>query len=608
MSQEPAKTPGEPADATTPEQHPDDLIVAPRGTSRTRFVMTFLIVLLLLTTFTVSGPILDTLGLKDSVTANYMSWKGPDGTPRKLSYADFMAQKRSFAPFKGMLFPGEDRDPSDDETAYFLVLDEAASAAGVRVTPTDVTDMVKRSFQSSEQYRQTARVYRMSLTDFETMLRRVMRVQRYRDLVSAAYLRTDPAEIQKQWMGRHQEFAFDYVEVPTTSVDAEARALAPSSDELKAWFETVLTQPERDRYKTKDAAAAEIAAYVFEGGSPDALFAKYPRPADYDAEKDARTYHEGFGFYRFFDASRAATGSPIKPFEEVKEQVLKEAPILAALEDWRADMAKRESEGATIDLAAEALALGLPYRNQPEALSTEKWLALEIPWMTSRLAAPIVEDSFEGQLPPAVRLAEKAMVIARVTKREAARMPEFSEIESQVRDIWVQRKAKELGLAKLTALRESFGAPRDAADPASEKVYETSADQFVAKAKEAGFEGKRRDFQERFARLKPGETPPPVDAYLRGAAAAYTSKEGTVLPPEASADGANLYLVRVAGVRDPDASKISVLEYQQLARQGGSSPFARMMFMNSTFQSRAFFQEQYGLELAPWKTDADSPN
>src|SRR5689334_9590859 len=61
MSNADLKTPAgdEPLDPKAQRGHEDDVIIAPRGSKRGRFLMTFLLVILVLTTFSVSDQVLN---------------------------------------------------------------------------------------------------------------------------------------------------------------------------------------------------------------------------------------------------------------------------------------------------------------------------------------------------------------------------------------------------------------------------------------------------------------------------------------------------------------------------------------------------------------------
>ena len=103
-------------------QHENDVIIAPRGTKRGRFIMTFLIVVLVLTTFTVSDQVMNVFGV-GSGGGSYVSWKGADGSTRQMSESEFVMEKRKLAP----------RTPNDDPERKTWLL--AASKVTVSRAP-----------------------------------------------------------------------------------------------------------------------------------------------------------------------------------------------------------------------------------------------------------------------------------------------------------------------------------------------------------------------------------------------------------------------------------------------------------------------------------------
>ncbi|MEO6709668.1 MAG: hypothetical protein ABIP42_08815, partial [Planctomycetota bacterium] len=245
--------------------HPDEVIHVPKGSSKTRFLMTFLLVILVLTTFSVTGPLMDVLGGRDRSFGTYMTWKTPSGEERALSHKKFQESKNAYLLVNGIIDRRRSaRDISDEEVAGFLVLDDAADAAGLRTPKSQISEFVQKNFMTSANYADTMRGNRTNPKDFESMLGRLMRVGRFRQLQMQAFSVPDPAAVEKLWLGRHQEYAFDYVEQPVSNMMEEARAQAPKGDDLKAWFDA---RPdfEKDSYKTKPTVSAELAGFSMEG-------------------------------------------------------------------------------------------------------------------------------------------------------------------------------------------------------------------------------------------------------------------------------------------------------------------------------------------------------
>ena len=126
---------------------------------------------------------------------------------------------------------------------------------------------------------------------------------------------------------------------------------------------------------------------------------------------------------------------------------------------------------------------------------------------------------------------------------------------------------------------------------------ESDAAKFAQVAQEASFTVQHRDFSERVAPQKPGETPTPAQTFFTQAAPLYSMPEGQVAKAEPSRDGTYAFLVRAAGARDPDVGRMKPNDWNLLSQQAVNEA-------RSEFQKRAFaidaLKEQYALHLKSW--------
>ncbi|MBL8860301.1 MAG: hypothetical protein JNL28_17460 [Planctomycetes bacterium] len=584
----------------------DDVIHVPKGASKTRFIMTFLVVILVLTTFTVGPEVLDVLGGRDRSSKAFMTWKSPDGLVKSVSEKSFLEHKRSIATVLRWAFPGADRDPSDEQTASFIAIDQSAAEAGIVISDDEVAKFIREVFQTTDNYRGYCQSYRISTKDFEGMIRRTLRVDRYRDLLAQSYSIPDPAAIEKAWKGRHQEFMYDYVELPVATLVEEARAQAPQGEALKAWFDA-LSDVEKDAYKLKPEVSAEVVGISLDGPfSGDAILAKFPRPADANLEAEALQYHTDFGYARFPKQPTRESPTFAQPFESVKEQALMEAPIYHGLKTWVDGLLARQTAGETIDLAAEASELGLLYRKQADVRNFDAWKEMNISFVGKRTLEVIFDmDKPAGQLWPALSVDEKSFAYGRILESKPPRMPEFSEIEASVASVWADKEAKKIALARLESIRDAFGTRPDPADPMA-LPFQPQADEakFAEAVTAAGLTVKRRDWRERMAPAPADE--PPGEAYIRSNVGLTTMKENTVAKPEISRDGTTAYLVRVGGVRDPDLSKMKVDEFKQAAEQQVFQE--QLTFIRLKIGSREFLESRFGVDLRSWHPEQSPAN
>jgi hypothetical protein len=600
----------EPQHAQTAPQADETILVTPKGASKARFVMTFLLVIMLLTTFSISDEVVACFGGGRGANVAAMSWTDPSTGKKQMRSADFLSQKQQIAKFMAIMMGRNSRDRDDDETAKFLLMSDLSEQAGVRVTDAELKDWIHKRFGTSDNYKQSLQHQRMTAKEFEDIFRRFLRNERYEALLAQGLATPDPAAVEKMWQGRHQEFAFDYIELPAASLAAEAQASAPKGDELKAWFDALPDQ-DKEKYKSPAIASAELVALSLDGDAKtDKLFAAYPRPADENADDAARDFYSGFGYARY----RKTNIKPeeIKkiedlnePFEAVKDIAKRDALAYRSLTTWQADLAEREKKGEAIDLAAEAQKLGLAYHRDDKPETQADWAKRDGAW-SGQYATDAVFAATAGKLLPAIVVERKAFVFGRVLAKEDAKFPPFAEMESKVRDQWAQKKGGELAVAKLETLRDKFGARPDAADPnAAPFKPEADAEKFAAVAKEAGYEVKHRDFEEHYERIAPDKMIP-AETYLRNASQLYVLKEGSIDKAAASTDGSTAYLVRVAGVRDPNPAKMSPAEYQSITKQLGDQAVAN--FRTSTLSSTDFLKERYGLDLDAWHREKKNAN
>ncbi|MCY2961242.1 MAG: hypothetical protein NTY35_13860 [Planctomycetota bacterium] len=586
-------------------EHQDDVITAPRGTKRGRFLMTFLLVILVLTTFSVSDQVLNVFGV-GSGAGSYVSWKSANGSTRKLSESEFVMEKRKLAPISMFVFPGvAEREVTDEQVATFLVLEAAADEAGIQATDKDVAKFVQDNFPSKEQYLAYPRMYGMTGKEFEESVRRMIRYRRYQGLLTAPVAVADPNAVEKRWKAQHQEYTADYVILPVANVETEARTLAPDAAGLRAWYDA-LPDNDKNAYRTKEQASAELAAFSLEGEfDATPLLAKYPRPADENAEQLAKDFHAGFS-YVLYRREKPEPGKDFrKDFEEVKDQALRQAPIYNALLDWQKSLAERAGKGETVDFAAEAAGLGLTYRNQIDPLSQEAWLALTVPWIGQYTLQRIFTPDQTTGFFPSIVVDTKGFVMGRVSTRVPPKLPDYSEVADAVLAGWARERAKTLATEKLEKIRDALGTrpdPNDTTAPAFKP--EVDRDAFLKAVADAGFTAQRREWSEINTPPAP-EGDAPAAVYFRQNSALFTNKIGSVPKAELDRVGTSAFLSRVDGARDPDVSKMTPKDLQTLGMQMANQD--RSSFLQSGLLSRDALVSKFGLDMAPWREKPKTP-
>ena len=291
MSQDELKD-EDPAQATKP--HPEEeLIHAPEGQKKGLFALAVLLVLFALMVFTVAPQVIDLLSGAGGAGKEYLTWNHPTQGKKVKAYSDFQLLQRQYAKVWDVFTGSSNRQNLEQEVAELEIFDTLAQDAGVGITDKELGEMILGRMGSQEVYEQLVRRYGTSKKEFEDTLRKILRADRYRSLIASSVSVADPAEVEKLWKARHQEYAFDYVELAADSLAAEAAAQAPTGEALKAWFDA-LSEPEKNKYKTQEMAKAQV-LYKTIGPAmkADELVAKYP-PASLDVEARAKTYYDGF--------------------------------------------------------------------------------------------------------------------------------------------------------------------------------------------------------------------------------------------------------------------------------------------------------------------------
>jgi hypothetical protein len=578
--------------------HEDDLIVVPKGRSRLVFYFTLGIMLFVLFIFTVGDAVMRSCaGRGETGQEVFMRWRTPNGGAHEMSQVDFMLQKRRLSRLRG------GTAPEDQEAASWILLDELAREAGVAVTDTELGDWLLKAFKGdTDQYRRYLSSIGEASQAFESAARQDLRVRRYMSLVLSAAQPVDPDLVEKRWKGRHQEYLFEYIDLPTEDVLAQARTEVPSDEELKTWFDGLLDY--RKKQFTRPAQVSGEVIVLALDKAPEELTAsaaklleRYPQQID-DPEAAAREYHQGFGYVRFKretpDLSQGFTGL-MKPFEEVREEALAEAPIYRAMTAWHAALAERVAAGETVDLAAEAAEMGFTYESLPDLRTADEWQKLDRPWVGRNLTDQLLAGE-PGALTPAPVVEAKAMLIARTLQKVAEREPTFEEVRDEVAEEWAKDRAAEIASDKLEELRGEFGERPPEGDPTPFRP-EATAERFAEVAKEHGYDVHTRDWLDRYQR--PGDNPKPEELFFLSNAKLYQLREGAVAEPGWDRDKTHTYLARIAGVRDPENVQMKIAEIEAMERE--ASQEAVSGFAARTFGSRAFLQEHYGVWLKPWE-------
>lgn len=648
---------------------PDEIFHAPKEKNRLRFALMIVLVVILLIIFLVPDSIQNMFG-RSQGNATIVTWQHPTEGEIELSSLEYYNKKRALDAALGIdyalkvfTFGIAGQTLSDQDAMRLIILERLARDAGVQITQADLREhlqeLVQRSFQGSRELYlgYVARVGGVTLV--EENLRSLLRARRYLDLLGYVAQIPDPDAIEKLWAEEHVEFAFDYVELETSTLAEEARGALPGDEELTAWYDA-LPEAERGAYMSPEQRRGEVAFYLVGASAPEGLLAAFPRPETESADDEAQNYYNRFYFVRFkrppqeepsdggdeSEAGEAESGEEgaqsggedeelpqYLPFDEVRDACLAEAPVYFALERWLRDLQTRKSGGESIDLAAEAARHGLGLRVNDAPLGLAE-LGTFLEDLGGTPVATMVFSTQPGEFAFNVQVQPGALSVVRVLERTEPKARPFAEVRDQVVEAWVLERARKLAEERLAALREglpllaeSEDGAEDAEDAqttedaqandetaqaggedagdAEDAKGRRSADEasFRAAAEAAGFSVLRRDWLDRSG--APTEDPQldaPAHLFLQSHREYYELAENEVPPPAVDMAAKRVYLVRLAGRRDIPIARMTPAVYENYKQRTAAT--ARMAVGQGYSES---LEELYGVHFAHETAKDDAP-
>jgi hypothetical protein len=639
---------------TTPEvldEHGDELIHVPTGQSRLRYLATIGLVLFLLIIFVVADLFQSSLtgggGGSDEI---FLTWQDPvDQTKHEVIESEFFESARFlsnmnafglYAPLSAIFGEPDPRrrnrpEPSEEDVASFLIFEKMAKDAGIAVSDQEHADFLLSRFGSKQGLINGAAQARTTPRAISDDARRIQRVAKLQGLMLTALDVPDPEAVVKTWQEGRPEYKFQSVSVNRDDFVATAEAEMVEDEALTEWFHARPDFEQRKLY-TEEKVVPSI-AYLTLDGNFDAtkLTEAYPAPEGVDLDQQAQSYFSQFRTTRFkapkeaetevetevetVEGEEAAEEPEEKPtklfydFEEVEEQVRAEAPLHAALTNFVTDLQDRVAEGGTVDLKAEAEALGLTLAEAGEPMTREEMLTAE-GWGSPQIASQLA-FSAAGAIIPRVTATEDALVVAQVASKIERAEPPFADIRDEVATMWSEERAAELAVESLDYLRQTLAVKPEDVEAADWKP-EVTWENLRKSAGEAGYTVYDRPWLERSA-LPEGQTfqtASAVDKHLMLTPMIYELEAGTVAPASKSNDGMSAFLVRFDSQRDKDVSEIdanTVFSLRGQASNDQKRAFGAKVFLGDgawlSEKAAVRFPKNERREAEKAKTKTDSP-
>lgn len=597
-----------------------ETIHVPRGKSRARYVLTIFLLIFILVIFVVSdlfqGAFSRTGGGGDSA---FVEWNHPRLGLRSIGYRDFVMERRRVEDFYRVL--GVDRRQlrdltSDENIARTLLLDELAVEAGVEFTDSELRAFVKERFSDAATYARMLEGAQVAAVDFQEVLRRMLRVQRYESILSELASQPEAAEIEKGWKEQHKEHSLELVTFHVDVDDPQVLAKLPDQAGLSAWYDGLEALRKRQMFSAEwrpERVAAELAYFNFDGGDSTALVARYPRPAEQDVEQLGRDFHSQFAHLRFRRPEEKADATDARErlyftYDEVAERAKSEALAHAALLDWSNELRAKVASGGEIELASEAVAMGLAFVREATPKSQIEWTSMPT------LGGPVLSDAVmrasRGDRFVSAMVTDRQIVLGRVTERLEAGPPAFPEVAARVEEEWRKDAAYESARLRANALVEACKPPLvDGVQPQPMATAET----FAEKAAEAGLAVVLVEWFDQSklpTDVDPGESD--VQHFLRelrlGARSAITSIPDAVMGPYTSTAKERIFVSRYIGSREPPTVVIEPREFRGL--QANALRKSQQQFSQELFGT-AGLERNFGLRfpgrVAPVEGEEGAP-
>ena len=595
---------------------PDDLIHAPKETSRLKFVLMILLVIFLLIIFMMDQNSLQNIGRRATADDVVATWVRPGHGEEEILASELQAFHRAAAdtarvdPFLGIA-QGQSlsRQPTQEDAIRLMLLDKVAFDSGIRVTDADLAKHLEllRDFMygDAEALRAALQQY---MTPVEDTIRRALRVQRFEMLAGYAGAVASPDAIEEQWHDEHAEVSLEYVSVSADGFVDAARAEIPGDEELEAWFDE---KPdwERSALNLPEKRAAEVAIFKNIDATPAAgLLAAFPPAEGTDPDERANEYYNAVFTRRFVrpvpdevEPEEVVPSGAFLSFDEVKDQALAEAPVYDALQAWLTDLTNRQAAGEEVDLLAEATQYGLGFV-EVEPMTREE--LMEHPELGD---VPTVESVFVTQpdsFAYTVASTADGLAVVRVTERVEASLPPFAEIRAEVAEMWVEPRGRELATEALEALWDMLPEFEPEEDEASalglapKTVHrKATAEAFRAAVAVAGLDVNVVDWFDRGASPKGGD---PVQDFLSRNQQLTTMESDEVGEPLPGPDRDTIYLVRKVGERELPVTAMSPRDYQRY--KNAARGRARASLREGI--DLDYLSEQFGLVLN-WSTEPE---
>lgn len=571
----------------------EEIVHVPEGKSKVQFLFLIGLLIFLLVIFIIPTAFQSVAtGGADTGGAPGVVWETPIGGKFELSDMELRRAMRDESDIRRVLMGGGNATPTEAEMATQLLQDQLAREAGIFVSDEalakSLLEQIGEAFPSHEAYVAFTRSAFGSrgTVVFEEYIRKGIIRRRYLTLTGLAAAQPKPGDVEAAWAEGNQEYAFDYLAVKTPAFVEDAKAEAPSAEELEAWL---VAQPDTTKNRFKTQAMWRLAsAYIPIGeAAPAALLERYPLPETFDAAAEGEQFYNTHS-YQAFKLEEPIVGEDgtevrYQPLDEVRPLAEAAAAVKVAMAAWRDDVRARVEAGEAVDLQAEATALGITYAAQVEA--KDRAAIVEDQMYGGGAVSSLLPTTEPGQIMSGVVVTPKVIELVEVLESVEPTLKPFVEIQDQVLDRWAEGRSKELAVEFAEALKGD-------AETLDMAAFTALAD------------GERVELRAREWGTKPtftGQLPEGFELFLMFSgeqAGLFELEEGGL--SDAMPNGEEILVLRSRGERDRDFAEATPGEVQQAMQMATSKQLTNYIgaFMSEDRDELpAYLVETYGLRI-----------
>lgn len=401
----------------------------------------------------------------------------PTGKQGSITLDDYRVAKQQIEATT-WLFGRGGGDPSEEEVFSYATLRKLADHFEIFVTDQELAGQIEYLLQATQtrDFRQLwrDRYQYPSAYDFTESLRDLTRVWKVQQLLAAGAGAVTDAAALARWSQDFQELRYEFVVFAADDFAGEAAALAPSEEELAAFFPDGLSLTQRAALEREDRVAFE--ALVLSADALGTAAVQAWAPSGEASEEGLRGFYDlnRFRLYLRDPEDPAFGAEPCLPFDEIRERVAVDHRLDLAIQE----LARRAVDAG--DLEAFAAERGVEWIRYPDPVAVSE--LEDLPRIGHSSLAQLAHAEL-GKWSDLPSLHDDLAVLARPTAQVARELPPLAEVRDSVIDSWRESRQGELAAQAAQAFVD--GLPRSAEAAAGDPVR-LEGDGFARAAGSAG--------------------------------------------------------------------------------------------------------------------------